>query len=185
MSGKSGLFSENGLKYILGPIAVALITVIGAIAVEIVKVNPPCILNCPVTTPVPQARVVGGISDGQSVDMNSNVVIKYENIPKKRYLWVAVHIPSLGQPRLVFPQAPNGVMPVQVSESGTLPVNVILGNKNDVGAPLNVMLLLLNDEANDIFKNNVQTCLQSNNCSGLVLPDAGVDILDFITVIRK
>jgi len=133
--------------------------------------------------PHPQAHISEPIY-GQGVLVNARVSIEYENIPPDRHLWVVVRIPKVGLPRLIYPQLQDGGGPLV--GDGTLDTIVTLGGDADHGAPFNIVVLLVDEDANHFFTAYEKDCRSDEAlCNGMSLPDRGVAILDFNTVIRE
>jgi hypothetical protein len=113
-----------------------------------------------------------------------NVIVEYNNIPQDRYMWVVVRVPVVKPNWLVYPQMLDGVPP-RVTGNGIFETRVGLGVQEDAGQPFNIVVLLLDEEAHSSFIAFADKCLVSGNCGGILLPDTGVQILDFTTVIRE
>ncbi len=148
--------------------------------------------------PSPQAHIVlPNESRDQRAPADVRVVVGYKDIPtyipiisERRYVWVVVRIPGIPitsntSTRLVYPQLPGNKLPPQVTGSGSIVTLVHLGGNQDSGTPFNILVLLLNEEANRSFIDYSNNCIQTNACGGIPLPDTGVEILDFVTVIRE
>lgn len=133
--------------------------------------------------PHPRARISEPI-DGQSVPVHARVIIEYENIPPDRHLWVVVHIPKLRLPWLIYPQLQGRKKPLV--GDGMIDITATLGGGSDSGDPFNIVALLVNEEANRFFTAYANDCARDPGlCNGMFLPDRGVVILDFNTVIRE
>lgn len=133
--------------------------------------------------PVPHARIVGP-PDGATLPSPTSVIIEYHDIPQDRYLWVVLRIPSVRPVWLVYPLLEEGV-PEQVVGDGAIVTSVWLGGDQDSGKPFNIVVLLLDEAANDSFVEYANECIAGGDCGGIPLPDTGVRILDFNTVIRE
>ncbi len=138
----------------------------------------------------PTAHIVEPtFSDGaQPVDIT--IIVEYDHIPSNKYLWVVVRIPKVEPaPRWVYPQVLKGLPNpnVKVNEKDTFSIPAKLGDsQKDVGEPFNIVVLLLDEEANRSFVEYSNQCISNNNlCLGRSIPETGAEILDFVTVIRK
>lgn len=142
------------------------------------------------TAAAPSARITSPEYTDGPVPVKTNVVTEYKHIPEGSFLWVAVRIPKVRPVWYVYPQLLDGI-PEPVNGSGTLATNVQLGieGAQDSGEPFNIVILLLDEAAQGIFSSYAQGCIENPTdparCSGLSLPDAGVQILDFATVVRE
>jgi len=135
--------------------------------------------------PHPSARITEP-TNGQLVPIYAKVAFEYNNIPPDRHLWPAVRIPGVGSVRwLIYPQL-RGIEAIGTGK-GFYETMAAFGGENDSsGRPFNVVILLADEDANSRFVEYAKECnLDSNLCNGMVLPDKGVEILDFDTVIRK
>ncbi len=150
----------------------------------------------PTYTPVPSGALPSAqivkpqFSDG-TIPVQTDVSVAYQNIPVGKYLWVVVRVPKVEPNWLVYPQLLGGIPKPVNNKNGTLTTRVQLGKegKPDAGLPFNIIVLLLDDTAQQTFLQYSEQC-NSNpdnplSCSGLALPETGVQILDFNTVIRK
>ena len=137
--------------------------------------------------PCPHARIVEPeYCDGQTVPTDVEVVAECRNIPQDRYVWVVVRVPKVKPTWLVYPQLHRGDKPTQVIGDGTFETTVKLGGDEDSGNPFNIVILLLNREANRSFTEYAEKCIAEERlCLGIPLPETGVEILDFVTVIRE
>ena len=135
----------------------------------------------------PHARIVEPeYCDGQTVPTDVSVVAECHNIPQDRYVWVVVRVPKVKPTWLVYPQLQRGGKPTQVIGDGTFETTVKLGGDEDSGNPFNIVILLLNGEANRSFIEHAENCIAEETlCVGIPLPETGVEILDFVTVIRE
>jgi hypothetical protein len=137
-------------------------------------------------TPAPRAHI-SAPTDGQGVPPNAEVVVEYSNIPQDHYLWVVVRIPSI-HPKTwwIYPQLYENKVPSHWVGSGMLTTNAALGGPRDTGAPFNVVVLLVGQEANRSFVEYANHCGPvPTTCTGMPLPETEIEILDFTTVIRK
>ena len=135
---------------------------------------------------VPLARIIEPeYHDGHTVPTHISVVAEYKDIPQNRYLWVVVRIPKVKPTWLVYPQLHSGKIPIQVVGDGQFEITVDLGGNADSGELFNIIILLLNKEANRSFTTYAKDCIAKDICGGIPLPDTGVEILDFTTVIRE
>jgi hypothetical protein len=137
--------------------------------------------------PCPYARIVEPeYCDGQTVPTDVSVVAECRNIPQDRYIWVVVRVPKVKPTWLVYPQLHRGDKPTQVIGDGTYETTVKLGGDEDSGNLFNIVILLLNGEANRSFTDYAENCIAEETlCVGIPLPETGVEILDFVTVIRE
>ena len=133
--------------------------------------------------PTPRARIVEPL-DGSTSSPEATVVIEYHDIPQDRYLWVVVRVPSVKPVWTVYPQLQEGI-PEQATGSGALVTTVWLGGEQDAGQPFNVAALLLDENAHRSFVEYADKCIAEGDCGGIQLPETGVQILDFNTVIRE
>jgi hypothetical protein len=133
--------------------------------------------------PVPHARIVEP-HDGATLASPINVIVEYHNIPQDRYLWTAIRIPSVKPEWLVYPLLEEN-LPEQAVGDGALAISAWIGGEQDSGKPFNVVVLLLDKEANGSFVEYAEKCIAGGDCGGILLPDTGVRILDFNTVIRE
>ncbi|MFN8493182.1 MAG: hypothetical protein U0350_36600 [Caldilineaceae bacterium] len=135
--------------------------------------------------PAPYARLIAPqFAAKQRVPMQATAVVEYRDIPPARYLWIVVRIPKVIPNWLVYPQVADG-MPREVIGSGTFSTTVGLGTDADSGQLFNLVVLLLNAEANRSFVEYAALCQAKQSCGGIALPDSGVTILDFNTLIRE
>jgi hypothetical protein len=136
--------------------------------------------------PTPRARIVKpeDYDRHNTVPVESKVVVEYNDIPSDRYIWVVVRIPTVRPMWLAYPQLMDGI-PTPVTGSGRFETSVNLGGGADSGIPFNIVVLLLDGEANQAFKTYSKNCLDTGGCSGIALPYPGVEVLDFVTVIRE
>jgi hypothetical protein len=134
--------------------------------------------------PQPSARIIEP-TDGQYVPIYAKVTFEYNNIPRDRHVWLAVRIPGIGLVTwLIYPQL-QGMAAIQKS-NGVSEITAAFGGDNDSERPFNIVVLLVDEDANLRFDDYANKCkLDSNLCNGMILPDKGVEILDFDTVIRK
>ena len=134
--------------------------------------------------PHPAARIIEP-TDGQYVPIYAKVTMEYKNIPSDRHVWLAVRIPGIGlAPWLIYPQL-RGMQAIQKSY-GVYEITAAFGGDNDSERPFNIVVLLVDEDAEIRFVEYANKCnLDSNLCNGMILPDKGVEILDFETVIRK
>jgi hypothetical protein len=133
--------------------------------------------------PHPRARISEPI-DGQGVPVHARVIIEYENIPPDRHLWVVVRVPKVGLPWLIYPQLQGREEPLV--GDGMIETTAALGGDDDSGDPFNIVALLVNEEANRFFTAYANDCGRDPGlCNGMLLPDRGVEILDFNTMIRE
>jgi hypothetical protein len=139
---------------------------------------------------LPSAQIVKPqFSDGPS-PVQTDVSVAYQNIPIGKYLWVAVRVPKVEPNWLVYPQLLGGI-PEPVIENGTLTTKIQLGKEGntDAGQPFNILVLLLDESAHQAFLRYSSECISDPanplSCGGLNLPESGVQILDFNTVIRR
>lgn len=135
--------------------------------------------------PAPYARLLSPqyVAE-QRVPTWVNAVVEYRNIPPTHYLWIVVRIPKVVPNWLVYPQIVNGV-PRQVTGTGTFSTTVGFGTDADSGQLFNLVVLLLDAEANRSFVEYAALCQSKHMCGGIPLPDSGVTILDFNTLVRK
>jgi len=133
--------------------------------------------------PAPHAHIVEP-PDGATLPSPTSVIVEYHDIPQDRYLWVVLRIPSVKPAWLVYPLLEEGI-PEQAVGDGALATSVWLGGEQDSGKPFNVVVLLLDEEANRSFVEYANKCIAAGDCGGILLPDTGVRILDFNTVIRE
>jgi hypothetical protein len=133
--------------------------------------------------PVPFARIVEP-PDGATLPSPTSVIVEYHDIPQDQYLWVVLRIPSVKPAWLVYPLLEEGI-PEQALGNGALATSVWIGGDQDSGKPFNFVVLLLDEEANGSFVEYANACIAGGDCGGILLPDAGVRILDFNTVIRE
>ena len=137
-------------------------------------------------TPLPFQAKISSPSDGERVSTNPEVVAEYKNIPTDRYLWVAVRIPKVRPTGLIYPQLKDMQLPPHLVGTGIYHTYAALGGKEDVGDPFNIIVLLADQAANDQITAYAKACsFLVNACTGMPLPETGVEILDFITVVRK
>jgi hypothetical protein len=136
--------------------------------------------------PTPRAQIVSpeDYNGKIAIPSDTKAVIDYKDIPGNRFVWVVVRVPSVRPMRLVYPQLINGI-PTPVTGSGRFEISITLGTGTDVNLPYNIEVLLLDEVANQVFKNYSQTCLDTGTCNGLSFPSNGAEVLDFVTVIRK
>lgn len=136
--------------------------------------------------PTPRARIVKpeDYDRHTTVPVETKVVVEYNDIPSDRYIWVVVRIPTVRPMRLAYPQLLNGI-PTPVTGSGSFETSVSLGGGADSGIPFNIVVLLLDGEANQAFKTYSKNCLDTGTCGGIALPYPGAEVLDFVTVIRE
>jgi len=135
------------------------------------------------TRPQPSASITKP-TDGQSVPIYAEVTVEYNNIPSDRHLWLVVRIPGIGPGWLIYPQL-RGADSFGTGK-GVSSVTAAFGGNNDSGHPFNIVILLVDENANRQFVDYVNKCkLDSNLCTGMILPDKGVEILDFDTVSRE
>lgn len=135
--------------------------------------------------PVPHAKISEPL-DGQRVSTNAEVVTEYWNIPGNRYLWVAVRIPAVRPVGLIYPQLKEMKLPPQLVGTGIYKTYAALGSEKDVEAPFNVIVLLADQTAHDLITAYAKTCsFNPGSCAGMPLPETGIEILDFVTVIRQ
>ena len=159
---------------VIGLVGIVLVTT--AVIIAYLLLRAPSIPSAHIERP--------GYADGP-VPVQTSVVVKYEHIPKRRYLWVVVRVPEVKPDWVVFPQLLSG-MPTPVEGTGTYETTIQLGDsQKDVGKPFNIVVLLLNDETNRSFVEYSKNCLNLGVCGGIQLPDSGAQILDFNTVTRK
>jgi hypothetical protein len=135
------------------------------------------------TAPVPHARIVEP-SDGVISPPQSSVIVEYHDIPQDLYLWVVLRVPSVKPVWLVYPLLAEGV-PEQAVGDGILATKAWIGGEQDSGKPFNIVVLLLDEEANGSFVEYAEKCIAEGDCGGILLPDTNVRILDFNTVIRE
>lgn len=142
-------------------------------------------------TPAPQARISEPI-DNQRIPPNVKVIVEYKDIPHDRYLWVAVRIPDVRPPgppltRWIYPQLQDGKVPPHLEGAGTFVIDAAFGGgSKDSGVPFNVLVLLVDANAQESFTEYAGHCGPfPATCLGMKLPDTGVEILDFSTVIRQ
>jgi hypothetical protein len=133
--------------------------------------------------PVPHARIVEP-PDGATLPSPTSVIIEYHDIPQDQYLWVVLRIPSVKPVWLVYPLLEEGV-PEQAVGDGALATSAWIGGEQDSGKPFNIVVLLLDEEANGSFVEYANACIARGDCGGIPLPDTGVRILDFSTVTRE
>ena len=133
--------------------------------------------------PMPRARIVEP-SDGAILPPQAGVIIEYRDIPQNRYLWVVVRVPIVKPVWVVYPQLRQGA-PEQATGDGAFAITVGLGGEQDAGQPFNIVVLLLGEDADRAFTEYVDGCTAEGDCGGIQLPDTGVQILDFNTVIRE
>ncbi len=133
--------------------------------------------------PVTHARIVEP-PDGATLAPPISVIVEYHNIPQDRYLWTVIRIPSVKPAWLVYPLLEEGI-PEQAVGDGALVTSAWIGGEQDSGKPFNVVVLLLDEEANGSFIEYAEKCIAGGDCGGILLPDTGVRILDFNTVIRE
>jgi hypothetical protein len=151
------------------------------------------VLGYLILRPLPHARIIQpeDYYDHQTVQPDVKVVVEYKDIPRNRYLWVVVRIPSvrlvtpLRPSRLVYPQLQSGKLPTEVTGTGNLETTVHLGGDKDSGAPFNILVLLLDEESNRSFVDYSLNCINTGACGGIQLPETGEEILDFVTVVRE
>ena len=138
---------------------------------------------CLLTKPHPSARI-SEPTNGQLVPIYGKATFEYNNIPPDRHLWLVVRIPGVGSvPWLIYPQL-QGMEAIAVG-NGVFRTTAAFGGDKDSGRPFNVVVLLVDENANLRFVDYANKCkLDSNLCNGMILPDKGVEILDFDTVIR-
>lgn len=145
--------------------------------------------STPPFTPTPTLPVrakISGPGDGDHVSTYPEVVTEYENIPTDRYLWVAVRIPKVRPTGLIYPQLKDGQLPPHLVGAGIYHTFAALGGEKDIGDPFNIVVLLADQAAHDQFIAYGKACsFNANACTGMQLPETGIEVLDFITVIRK
>ncbi len=134
----------------------------------------------------PSARILSPLYGDGPVPVQVKAFVAYDHIPAGQYLWVVVRVPKVQPPGLVYPQLLNGI-PKPVTGKGTAEIVVQLGNADsDVADPFNLVVLLLDEAANGSFNDYSRECINDKTkCDGIELPNTGVEILDFNTVIRK
>jgi len=134
--------------------------------------------------PHPSASI-SGPTNGQFVPVYAEVTFEYNNIPRDRHLWLVVRIPGIGAvPWLIYPQVKN--LEGLGTGNGIFKTTAAFGGGNDSGRPFNLVVLLVDENANPRFVDYADKCkLDENLCNGMILPDKGVEILDFDTVIRE
>jgi hypothetical protein len=87
---------------------------------------------------------------------------------------------------LIYPQLKDGKLPPHLVGTGIYKTYAALGAKEDIGAPFNIVILLADQEANALIMAYAKACgFNPDSCKGMPLPETGVEILDFITVIRQ
>jgi hypothetical protein len=133
--------------------------------------------------PAPHARIIEP-PDGATLPSPTSVIVEYHDIPQDRYLWVVLRIPSVKPAWLVYPLLQEGI-PEQAVGDGALVTSAWIGGEQDSGKPFNIVVLLLDEEANRSFIEYAEKCIAEGDCGGILLPDTGVHILDFNTVIRE
>lgn len=139
----------------------------------------------PPPPPAPNARIMEPQHEsGGRVPTDVRTEVYYNNIPQGRYFWVVVRVPKLRPVWLVYPQLRNGI-PTGITGDGTYITTVSIGSDADFDEPFNVVVLLLDEEANSSFTTYSKNCIDTGICPGTLLPATGVDILDFTTVIRE
>ncbi len=137
-------------------------------------------------TPPPSQAKISSPIDGERVSTNPEVVAEYKNIPNDHYLWVAVHIPKVRPTGLIYPQLKDMQLPPHLVGTGIYHTYAALGGKEDAGDPFNIIVLLADQAANDQITAYAKACsFMPNACTGMPLPETGIQILDFITVNRK
>lgn len=136
------------------------------------------------TKPHPSASI-SEPTNGQLVPIYAKVTFEYNHIPHDRHLWLVVRIPGIGSaPWLIYPQLQG--METIGTGNGVFKTTAAFGGDNDSGRPFNIVVLLVDENANLRFDDYANKCkLDSNLCNGMLLPDKGVEILDFDTVIRE
>jgi hypothetical protein len=133
--------------------------------------------------PAPNAHIVEP-PDGATLPSPTSVIVEYHGIPQDHYLWVVLRIPSVKPAWLVYPLLQEGI-PEQATGDGALATSAWIGGEQDSGKTFNIVVLLLDEEANGSFVEYANECTAGGNCGGILLPDTGVHILDFNTVIRE
>lgn len=135
--------------------------------------------------PHPYARI-SEPKDGQPVPIGTTASFEYKNIPQDRHLWLAVRIPGVGAEGtwLVYPETES--KDASKLQNGRFEANVKFGGETDVNRPFNVVILLADEGTNIQLVAYEERCAKDSNlCNGIPLPEEGIEILDFNTVIRK
>jgi hypothetical protein len=138
----------------------------------------------------PAARITSPVYPDGPIPLQTKVRVQYDNIPVGKFLWVVVRVPKVQPLWHLYPQLLDG-MPAAVEGSGMLERMVQLGKEGpeDSGEPFDIVVLLLDEAAQEVFYTYAQSCIDNpmdpTRCSGLSLPDSGVQILDFATVVRE
>jgi len=133
----------------------------------------------------PSARIIEPqYTDGKGLPPKVTAIVEYKNLPVNHYLWIVMRVPKVKPDWIVYPQMQMGI-PGSVIEPYRLEIPVGLGNDTDSGQPFNIIVLLLNEEANQLFIEYATACEIEKKCGGLLLPPRGVNILDFNTVLRE
>ena len=125
--------------------------------------------------------------DGQSVPINTTISSEYKNIPQDRHLWIAIRIPGVGAAGtwLVYPETESKDAP-KLKYGKFEAKEVQFGGDTDMNRPFNVVILLADEGTNIRLVDYKERCAKDSNlCNGMPLPEEGIEILDFNTVIRK
>jgi hypothetical protein len=130
--------------------------------------------------PQPYARILASSVHGP-VLTNQTISISYKNIPKDKHIWPVVQIPGIGNGKFIYPQFIGKEM-----DSGIFSVNMTCGGPKDSGRSFTYFVLLADDKANSAFEAYAASCKNGiDHCNGMVMPEEGVELLDFLPVIRQ
>lgn len=165
-----------GVAFMIFPLVLALLPS---------PIDPICDGSC-TPSPRPWARITQP-TDGQRVPVNNPVLVEYNNLPAGHYLWVVVRIPRVQPVWWLYPQLLDGKIPTRTGPSGLLKTNAAFGGgREDSGIPFNLVVLLLNEQAQQAFANYANACGSvPQSCVGMPLPEGEIEILDFNTVVRE
>jgi hypothetical protein len=182
----------------LGVVIAALFTCISSISTALVpeigqfvrqalaQPAAPTVIPSALSAP-PKACITSPLYTDGPTPVQTSVTVVYDSIPEGEYLWVVVRIPKVKPNWKVYPQLLNGI-PKPVTGKGEREVLVQLGSVDkDVGEPFNIVVLLLDEKANQTFVDYSEKCIDPNirACDGIDLPASGAEILDFSTLTRK
>jgi len=129
---------------------------------------------------LPNAHIIEP-KDGTVVDLHTPLLMDYSNIPSTGYVWVVERVPKYNQVYLWN----NDELQISHKTNGVLSWNIQIGADTSVGDVFNIIILLVDEKVNFSFQENVKQCKSTGQCNGIILPDEGVQILAFSTVIRK
>jgi len=129
---------------------------------------------------LPTAQIIEP-KNGEAIEMYTPFLMDYNNLPTNSYVWVVIQVPKYGTAYLWD----NDELKSRHNEAGAVNSPLLVGNSTSVGDVFNIIVLLVDEKVNFSFQEYQNQCRNIGQCNGILLPETGIQLLDFSTVTRK